>query len=57
MHALQVLPLVGYVFSTPAVARRLRRPAIWVCAVGALYGGVSLLLFLQALSGSPLISF
>ena len=57
MHALQALPLVGYVFSTQGVARRLRRPALWVCAVGALYGGVSLLLFLQALSGSPVISF
>ncbi len=57
MHALQVLPLAGYVFSARGVAGRLRRPALWVCALGALYGGASLLLFVQALAGSPLISF
>jgi len=57
MHALQVLPLAGYVFSTRGVAGRLPRPVLWVCAIGALYGGVSALLFLQALAGRPLISF
>ncbi len=57
LHALQVLPLLGYVFSTQFVAARLRRPALWVCALGALYGGASALLFVQALSGLPLFSF
>lgn len=56
LHALQALPLVGWFFSRPRVARRLKSPTAWVLASGALYGGLSLLLFLQALSGSPLIA-
>ncbi|HWS85832.1 MAG TPA: hypothetical protein VN282_02485 [Pyrinomonadaceae bacterium] len=57
MHALQVLPLVGHLFSSPRVARRIKNPVGWVWAVGTLYAGLSLLLFLQALSGSPLLSY
>lgn len=56
LHALQVLPLVGYLFSSSFIAERLRNPTYWVWAAGTLYAGVSLLLFLQALAGSPLIS-
>ncbi|HLL75376.1 MAG TPA: hypothetical protein VK421_08915 [Pyrinomonadaceae bacterium] len=55
LHALQALPLVGYLFSSPRVAERIRNPANWVKAIGVLYAVVSLLLFLQALSGTPLI--
>lgn len=56
LHALQVLPLVGCFFSSPRAAGRVKNPVYWVWAAGGLYAGVSLLLFLQALSGSPLIS-
>ena len=55
LHALQVLPLVGYLFSSPRVAGRIKNPTGWVWAVGTLYGGLSLLLFLLALTGTPLI--
>lgn len=56
LHALQVLPLVGYIFSLPSVAGRVRNPVNWVWAIGILYAGFSLLLFLQALAGVPLLS-
>lgn len=57
MHALQVLPLVGHLFSSPRVAGRMKNPTRWVWVVGALYAGLSLMLFLRALSGSPLLSY
>ena len=57
LHALQVLPLVGHLFSSPRAAGRVRNPAAWVCVVGALYGGLALWLFLRALSGTPLLSY
>lgn len=57
LHALQVLPVVGYLFSSRRAAALLKNPSRWVWATAALYGGLSLLLFLQALSGSPLISY
>jgi hypothetical protein len=57
LHALQVLPLVGHLFSSPRVAGRVSNPAAWVWAVGALYGGLALWLFLRALSGTPLLSY
>ena len=56
LHALQVLPLVGHLLSLPGAARRTRRPVYWVWAAGAAYGGLALLLFLQAMSGRPLLS-
>jgi hypothetical protein len=55
LHALQVLPLVGYFFSRNGVAARLKRPVFWVWAVGLSYAGLALLLFVQALSGAPLL--
>ncbi len=57
LHALQVLPLVGRVLSSPRVAERGRNPVLWVWIIGASYALFSLLLFLQALSGAPLISY
>ena len=56
LHALQVLPLVGHVFSRPGVAARLKKPVRWVWAAGLSYAGLALLLFIQALSGTPLMS-
>jgi hypothetical protein len=57
LHALQVLPVVGRLFSRPRLAARLGRPTHWIWAAGILYAIVSLLLFIQALSGTPLISY
>jgi hypothetical protein len=55
MHALQVLPLVGYLLSQPTVAPRMARPVTWFWVVALGYGVVALLLFLYALAGQPLI--
>lgn len=57
LHALQILPIFGLLFSLPHVARRIINPVFWIWVVGILYAGLSLLLFLQALAGSPLISY
>ena len=57
LHALQVLPLAGYLFSKVCEGGRAGNPTRWVWLVGALYGGLSLALFLQALWGFPLISY
>jgi len=57
LHSLQVLPVVGHLLSRPRVAARLRNPTVWMWAAGALYALLSLLLFIQALSGAPLISY
>jgi hypothetical protein len=51
IHALQVLPFIGALFSS------LRRGVRLVQATGAIYGLIALLLFLAALSGRPLISW
>lgn len=57
LHALQVLPLVGHLFSSERLGGRIGNPTYWVWLAGALYAGLSLALFLQAISGAPLISF
>jgi hypothetical protein len=49
IHALQVLPLIGILGKKQHVR--------WVQTIGVIYGVVSLLLFLWALSGRPLIPF
>lgn len=56
LHALQVLPLVGSLFSLPRVAARLKSAVFWTWAAGLSYGSLALLLFVQAMWGSPLIS-
>lgn len=56
LHAIQALPLVGHFFSRRGVAARLAKPVFWVWAAGLSYAALALLLFIQALSGSPLIS-
>jgi hypothetical protein len=56
IHALQVLPLAGYLLSTRA--NSLTGKAVrWVQAGGAAYALLALLLFLWAMAGRPLISF
>jgi hypothetical protein len=55
MHALQVIPLVGYLLSRSGVAARLPRPLAWLWVFAMIYGAVAVLLFLQALAGRPLI--
>jgi hypothetical protein len=56
MHALQVLPLVGYLLSSRRAASLTRSAVRWVQAVGVVYALLALLLFLWAMSGRPLIS-
>jgi len=56
MHALQVLPLVGYLFSIRGWESRLRNATRWTQAAGAVYGLLALLLFLWAMAGRPLIA-
>ena len=56
MHALQALPLAGHLLSSTRLRApeqvRTRASIIF----GALYGAVALLLFVQALTGRPLVS-
>jgi hypothetical protein len=54
MHALQVLPAVGYLLSLPGITRYLKRPLDWLWATGIFYAALALFLFLQAMAGHPL---
>lgn len=54
MHALQAVPLVGYLLSRRGLATR-ARSARWVMAFGLGYGAIALWLFLSAIAGRPLI--
>lgn len=56
MHALQVLPFVGHLLSTRQAESLSSRPARWAQGVGAIYALLSLLLFLWAMAGRPVIS-
>jgi hypothetical protein len=55
MHALQALPLAGSALSRPGVSARLGRPLAWLWGAAIGYGAVTLFVFLQALSGRPLL--
>ncbi len=56
MHALQVLPLAGYLLSMRRT-ESLTRNAVWlVQAGGVVYALIALLLFLWAMAGRPLVS-
>jgi hypothetical protein len=57
IHALQALPFIGSLFSAPHSAELRLNPVRWVQAIGVIYGLISLLLFLWALSGWPLVSW
>jgi hypothetical protein len=58
IHGLQVLPLVGWLLSRPAAARRLGRghrvALMWL--TGLAYSGLMALVLWQALRGQPLIA-
>lgn len=57
LHALQVLPLAGHVFSRPGFGGSLKARVLGVWGFAIIYAGFALLLFLRALAGAPLISF
>lgn len=54
MHALQALPIAGYVFHMLSKKRSLTNPVAWTLGFAVLYAAVGLLLFLQAINGRPL---
>ncbi len=56
IHALQVLPLVGYLLSTRRAASLTTNAVRWVQAAGVVYALLVLLLFLWAMMGRPLVS-
>ena len=56
MHALQILPLLGYLLSTRRAARLKGNAVRWVQAAGTVYALLALLLFLWAVAGRPLVS-
>jgi hypothetical protein len=56
IHALQVLPLAGYMLSTRRSESLTNNAARWVQVGGAVYALLALLLFLWAMAGRPLIS-
>jgi len=55
LHALQVVPLAGYLLSRLNWAGRRVRPVIWLWAFAMAYAVVSVSLFVQALAGQPLL--
>ena len=55
-HALQILPLFGYWLSRPRKQLPQQRQMAYLLIVAALYTSAGVLLFLQAMSGRPLIS-
>src|SRR5215468_2689629 len=56
MHALQVLPLAGYLLSTRKAESLTSNASRWVQVGGVDYALLALLLFLWAMAGRPLIS-
>jgi hypothetical protein len=56
MHALQALPLIGYLLSTRRAQRLTAHPVRWVKIAGAAYALLALLLFVWAMSGRALLS-
>jgi len=56
MHALQALPLAGYLLSTRRAESLTGNAARWVQASGAVYALLALLLFIWAMAGRPLVS-
>jgi hypothetical protein len=57
IHALQALPLIGAIFSWQRGIRVKLNSVRWVQVIGIIYGLLSLLLFLGALYGWPLVSW
>jgi len=56
MHALQILPLAGYLLSTRRAESLTSNAVRWAQAGGAAYALLALLLFLWAMAGRPLVS-
>jgi hypothetical protein len=56
MHALQVLPFVGYLLSTRRSESLTSNATRWAQAAGAVYALLALLLLLWAMAGRPVIS-
>ncbi len=56
IHALQLLPLAGYLLSSPRAESLTNNAVRWVQAGGAVYALLALLLFLRAMAGRPLVS-
>jgi hypothetical protein len=56
MHALQALPLVGYLLSTRRAESLTSNAARWAQGMGVVYALLALLLFLWAMAGRPLVS-
>ena len=56
MHALQVLPLAGYLLSTRRAESLTSNATRWAQAGGVVYALLALLLFLWAIAGRPLVS-
>ncbi len=56
IHALQALPLVGYLLSTRRAESLTSNSTRWAQAAGGVYALFALLLFLWAMAGRPLIS-
>lgn len=56
MHALQVLPLAGFLLSTRRAESLTSNAARWAQVGGVVYALLALLLFLMAMVGRPLIS-
>jgi hypothetical protein len=54
LHALQALPLIGYLFSTVRGFSEKRNPTRWVQALSLGYGAIALFLLLWALMGKSL---
>ncbi|WP_420338642.1 hypothetical protein [Roseibium sp.] len=52
LHAMQVLPLFGFLLDRWAISHR----PVWVVSGTVIYTAATLLLFVQALAGQPLIS-
>jgi hypothetical protein len=55
LHAIQVLPLLGYLFDQLNQHGSLAQPMVWLWVTALLYGGLSVGLFLWAMAGHPLL--
>ena len=55
LHAIQVLPLLGYLFDRLNQSGFLAQPLVWLWVIALLYGGLSVGLFLWAMAGHPLL--
>lgn len=57
LHALQILPLAGYLMAGTVNSERTFRATLYVWMLAIAYASVTALLYQQAMSGHPLISF